>query len=471
MIYGQASPRGINMVWIPHFGTSGIRGCVPEELSPEIAWQIGYSVATVFKQQAILVCHDNRTSSPLLTNAIASGLMAGGSDAHYGGEVITPAVSLYTRHCDLSGAILITGSHIPAHMSGIEVLGSDGAPVPPEIEEQIGQLNMSTPKPVAWKSHGQLHPVTDVGPFWVNKVLEQVDTAVIRQRKFRIVVDAANGTAIPWLLQVVQQLDCEVIGLNTKRDSTFPGRSPNLRVELLDQAAKLVKNQQADLGVATDGDADRAFFIDDIGRALMGDVSGTLLAKIELDREGGGTIVTPINSSNLVEDIVGQYKARVVYSRVGPPAMVAAAKKHNALFTFEESGKIIYPRFNYLSDSGLGMVHLLEYLAKTKKSLSTIIDEFPQYTQLKRAIDCPNEYKERVTTHALNMVKEHFPEAQVITQDGVKVVFDDGWLLLRPSGTEPVFRCFTEAREKKRAHELMELGLEWINDVLKTSST
>ncbi|MFX1577750.1 MAG: phosphoglucosamine mutase, partial [Promethearchaeota archaeon] len=213
------------------------------------------------------------------------------------------------------------------------------------------------------------------------------------------------------------------------------------------------------------------FFIDDKGRALMGDVSGTLLAYIELSQQGGGTIVTPINSSNLVEDIVGQFKARVVYSRVGPPAMVAAAKKHNAVFAFEESGKIIYPRLNYLSDSGLGTANLLEYLAKSEKTLSEIIDGFPQYIQLKRAIDCPNELKEAVTTHALDMVKQHFPKAQLITKDGVKVVFDDGWLLLRPSGTEPVFRCFTEARQKDRAQELLKLGIDWIDEVLKSAHT
>ena len=458
------------MTWTPCFGTSGIRGSVPEELNPEIAWQIGYSVATVFKQAPILVCHDNRTSSPLLTNAISSGLMAGGSDAHYGGEVITPAVSLYTRHCDLSGAILITGSHIPAHMSGIEVLGGDGAPVPHNIEKEIEKYNLSAPKPVKWKKHGCLRRVTDVGSFWVKKVLQQVDTDIIQQRKFRVVVDAANGTAIPWLLDVVNQLNCTVIGLNTEKDSTFPGRSPNLRVNLLEDAAKLVKKQNADLGIATDGDADRAFFIDDQGRALMGDVSGSLLAYIELTREGGGTVVTPINSSNLVEDIVGQFKARVVYSRVGPPAMVAAAKKHNALFTFEESGKIIYPRLNYLSDSGLGTVHLLEYLAKTEKKLSDIIDGFPKYVQMKRAIDCPNNLKEAVTANAMKMVQQHFPDAQLITQDGLKVVFEDGWLLLRPSGTEPVFRCFSEAQNQNRAKALLDLGLEWIDEVLKSSS-
>jgi phosphomannomutase/phosphoglucomutase len=458
------------MVWTPTFGTSGIRGSVPTELSSEAAWQIGLSVATVFHKEPVLVCHDNRTSSPLLTNAVASGLMAGGSEVYYGGEVITPAVSLYTRNHEIKGAILITGSHIPAHMSGIEVLGADGAPVPQETENQIERLVMSKPQPTAWQAHGKLRYITDVGPFWVKKVLEQVDASRIRKRKFRVVVDAANGTAIPWLLDVVKQLGCTVIGLNTEPNPKFPGRSPNLRVALLDQAVQLVKTQRADLGIATDGDADRAFFIDDKGRALMGDVSGTLLAYIELSREGGGTIVTPINSSNLVEDVVGQFKARIVYSRVGPPAIVAAAKKFKALFAFEESGKIIYPRINYLSDSGLGSAHLLEYLAKHEMTLSKIIDEFPKYIQLKQAIDCPNEFKQTITTHILDMVKQQFPEVHLITEDGVKIVFDDGWLLLRPSGTEPVFRCFAEARQKKRAQELLNLGLDWINDVLKSSS-
>ncbi|MFX1577359.1 MAG: hypothetical protein ACFFCF_09295, partial [Promethearchaeota archaeon] len=270
------------MAWTPRFGTSGIRGSVPEELSPEIAWQIGYSVATVFNQEPILVCHDNRTSSPLLTRAVTSGLMAGGSDAHYGGEVITPAVSLYTRYCNLAGAILITGSHIPAHMSGVEVLGEDGAPVSHDVEIEIERFNLSVAKPVRWDQHGQLKEIRDVGSFWIKKVLQQVDVAVIQRRKFRIVVDAANGTAIPWLLDLIKRMGCTIIGVNTKQDSKFPGRSPNLRVNLLNQAAKLVKKHKANLGVATDGDADRAFFIDDKGRALMGDVSGTLLAYIEL---------------------------------------------------------------------------------------------------------------------------------------------------------------------------------------------
>jgi phosphomannomutase len=198
----------------------------------------------------------------------------------------------------------------------------------------------------------------------------------------------------------------------------------------------------------------------------MGDVSGSLLALIELDQHGSGTIVTPINSSNLIEDVVAQYKGKVVYSRVGPPAIVAAVKRHKALFAFEESGKAIYPNLNLLSDSGLSSSHLLEHLAHHDTKLSTIIDAFPKYHQLKRAIDCPNQLKEAVTNHALKSVKANYPKAKVDTKDGVKVIFDDGWLLLRPSGTEPVFRCFAESRQKKRTKELLSLGLDWIDDIL-----
>ncbi len=457
------------MAWVPEFGTSGIRGCVPEEFSPKIAWQLGLSVAINFNHQPLLLCHDNRTSSPLLSNAIASGLMAGGSNVLYGGEVITPAVSFYTRHQKLAGAILITGSHIPAHMSGIEVLGNDGAPVDRKFEQKIERLAQSDPAPVNWKNTGNITNISDVGQYWVDQVLTQGDIDLIRQRKFKVVLDAANGTAIPWLLEVIKQLNCTVMGVNMEPSPLYPGRSPNLRVELLSQAVKMVKETKADIGIAVDGDADRAFFIDDRGRTLMGDISGTLLAQIELQRHKGGTIVTPINSSNLVEDIITQHNGQVVRSRVGPPAIVAAVKKHRALFAFEESGKAIYPHLNYLSDSGLATIHLLEHLAKHETSLSTIIDEFPQYHQLKRAIDCPNELKELVTNHAIREVKEHFTDAKVITLDGVKIIFDDGWLLLRPSGTEPVFRCFAEAQKKKRAQQLLKLGLVWIDDVLKAS--
>jgi phosphomannomutase/phosphoglucomutase len=305
------------MAWTPHFGTSGIRGVVPEELRPELAWQLGLSIATVFSRKPLLLCHDNRTSSPLLAHAIASGLMAGGTDVLSGGQVITPAVSFYTRHRGLAGAVIITGSHIPAHMSGIEVLTSDGAPVNRAKEREIEGYVTTPPEPVRWDCEGSISPVPDVGPFWVAGVVQQVNAARIRKRRFRVTVDAGNGSAIPWLLDAMTELECTVVGVNTRPDPFFPGRTPNLAVGILDQTARIVKETGSDLGIAVDGDGDRAFFFDDRGRSLMGDVSGAILARIELERRGGGTIVAPINTSNVIEDVAAQFKGMVLYLVIG----------------------------------------------------------------------------------------------------------------------------------------------------------
>jgi len=455
------------MAWTPHFGTSGIRGVVPQELRPEIAWQLGLSIATVFNRKPLLLCHDNRTSSPLLAHAVASGLMAGGADVLSGGQVITPAVSFYTNHRGLAGAVIVTGSHIPANMSGIEVLTSDGAPANLAKEREIEELVATPPEPVPWDREGSITALTDVGPLWVAGVVQQVNARLIRKRGFRVTVDTGNGSAIPWLLDAMADLECTVVGVNTRSDPFFPGRSPNLAVGILDHTARIVKETGSDLGVAVDGDGDRAFFFDDRGRSLMGDVSGAILARIELERRGGGTIVAPINTSNVIEDVAAQFKGKVEYCRIGPPAIVAAVKRYGAIFAFEESGKVIYPEINYLSDSGLAAAHILEHLAEHEVKFSALVDELPKYYQQKRAIDCPNALKKPVVNYALKAAKTSFSDAEVVTLDGVKIVFDDGWLLLRPSGTEPVFRCFSEARTEARARALLRLGLGWIAEAMK----
>ena len=451
--------------WTPRFGTSGVRGVVETELTPQVAWQLGLAIATAFRRRPLLLCHDSRTSGPLLAQAVASGLMAGGSQVHYGGMVITPAASFYVRHHRIAGGVIVTGSHIPVQMSGVEVLARDGSPVSSATERRIERLTLSPPPPVPWNQQGSLTKLDDVGNFWVEGILRQVNLELLRRRNFRVVVDACNGSAIPWLLKAVAGLGCTVVAVNARRDPRFLGRSPNLTASLLEETAQIVRETGSDMGVAVDGDGDRVLFIDDRGRPLMGDVSGSLLARIELERRGGGVIVAPINTSNLVEEVASRYGGKVVYSRVGPPAIVAQMKRHRAIFGFEESGKVIYPHLNYLSDSGMATAHLLQYLAQQDTKISTLVDEFPKYHQLKRAIDCPNRLKSKVLEHALQRAKES-GLGELLTIDGVKMVLEDGWLLMRPSGTEPVFRIFTEAKTKQRARWLLQLGLEWVDEVL-----
>ena len=457
--------------WRPRFGSSGIRGFVAEELAPNTAWFLGKSIATVFKKGSILLCSDHRTSSPLLVHSLTSGLLAGGARVVIGGEVITPAVSFYVRHHPLSAAILVTGSHNSPNINGIEVLAADGAPVDRATEEGSEALVSNPSNPLPWNQMGETTSVDNVGQFWVTQVTRLVNTSLIRKQNFRVAVDVCNGSAIPWLLQVIKELGCQVLGVNTKRDALFSGRSPNLTVDLLSEVARTVKEEGCNLGVAVDGDGDRVCLVDERGRVMQGDVSGTIFARIELERRGGGTIVTPINTSNVVFDMAQKYKGTVVNSRIGPPAIVAKIKSHQAIFGFEESGKAIFPHINYLSDSGVATGHILEYLAQNNLQLSTLVDEFPQYHQIKRSLDCPDSLKGTVITQLIEALTTDFPKAEFVTIDGIKVLFDDGWLLLRPSGTEPKFKVFSESHYAHRAQQLSQIGVKYLKEVMSRYST
>ncbi len=448
--------------WRPRFGSSGIRGCVAEELAPNEAWFLGNSIATVFKRGSILVCSDHRTSSPLLVHSLASGLMSGGARVVLGGQVITPAVSLYVKHHQLSAAVLVTGSHNSPKINGIEVLADDGAPVDRATEQRIEELTVSPPAPLPWDQQGETTSVDDVGQYWVTKITRLVNTSLIQKQNFRVAVDVCNGSAIPWLLNVIEELGCQLVGVNTKQDPLFPGRSPNLTVDLLTEVSNTVLENGCHLGVAVDGDGDRVFLIDEKGRTLQGDISGTIFARLELERQSGGTIVTPINTSNVVYDMAREFKGEVVNSRIGPPAIVAKIKSHQAIFGFEESGKAIYPHINYLSDSGLATSQILEYLAKNNIKLSVLVDSLPKYHQIKRSLDCPNSMKGKVMKGLIKVLKTQFVNADFVTIDGLKVIFDDGWLLLRPSGTEPKFKVFSESQYAPRAEELFQIGLSYL---------
>lgn len=225
----------------------------------------------------------------------------------------------------------------------------------------------------------------------------------------------------------------------------------------------VVKATNADIGFAHDGDADRTICIDENGDFVFGDKSFALVEKAMLEKNNGGKIVTTVATSNAIADIALQNNGEIILTRVGDLVVARKLQEVDGLFGGEENGGLIFPDFVYGRDSGLATAMILEILAKTKKPLSELIDELPTYYSEKMKVECPDDKKQYVADKIL----ENTTDYEVDTTDGVKIIDGDSWIIIRPSGTEPIYRCFSEATTPEKAQELVEWGIGLINKHLE----
>jgi phosphomannomutase/phosphoglucomutase len=267
-----------------------------------------------------------------------------------------------------------------------------------------------------------------------------------------VVVDAANSVgslAAPFLLR---DLGCRVTTINANIDGTFPGRLPEPRPENLQQLASTVKAVGADIGVAFDGDADRSVFVDEKGEIHWGDKTFGLVEKYFLIENKGEKIVTPVSSSSLVKDIADAYSGELVWTKVGSVTVSQTMKRLKAKLGGEENGGIFYGPHNAVRDGAMATALILDIMAKTNEKLSKLLAELPKYFMAKGKIGCPEELKEK----ALQNLIIQFKNLNINTIDGVKVWFDDkSAILVRPSGTEPIYRLYAEAKTQERASKLI----------------
>jgi phosphomannomutase/phosphoglucomutase len=239
-----------------------------------------------------------------------------------------------------------------------------------------------------------------------------------------------------------------VISLNSNPQGTFPGHPSEPTADNLKDLMATVKATGADLGIAHDGDADRTIFVDDKGNFVFGDRSLAIVARNIVRQKGGGTVVTPVSTSSCVEDVVRAEGGEIVYTRVGSPVVARKMIEIGAVFGGEENGGLIFPEHQYCRDAGMTAAKMLEIVA-TEGSMSRLSTKIPDYCLDKRKMECPEDRKEEV----LALVVEAFAQERVDTTDGVKVFFGEGWTLIRPSGTEPIFRMFSEAKSVEAARK------------------
>jgi phosphomannomutase/phosphoglucomutase len=436
------------------FGTNGIRGLVNVELTPEMAIKVGASIGTFFGRKNLLLGYDARTSGPMFAKAVISGLTATGCNVFFAGMAPTPALQYAVKNHRMDGGVIITASHNPPEYNGIKVIWSDGIETSHEQEVEIENIYFDNKIVFAeWDKLGTEHELPGINDEYIQAIKKQVDTAKIVTKHFHVVVDAANSVGGITAPPLLRELGCKITSINANIDGTFPGRLPEPRPENLSDLASIVKAIGADIGVAFDGDADRSIFVAENGVIYWGDKTFAIIIKQYLIKNPGAKIVTPVSSSTLIKDMVEAYKGELVLTKVGSVTVSQKMKELNAKLGGEENGGVFYGPHQAVRDGAMTTALLLNIMAETGQTLSKLVAEQPQYFIEKGKIECPDDKKEALLQKLFEQVKGE----NVSTIDGVKIWFsDNSAILIRPSGTEPVFRLYTEAKNQEKALKLVE---------------
>ncbi len=449
------------------FGTNGIRQVVGEGLTAPFVTSVAEAIAAEFEPgDPIVVGWDGRTSSVAFARIVGSTLALAGHRVIEVGLLPTPAVQFNVRRLGAQLGVIVTASHNPPEFNGLKCIAADGLEVPRAVEVAIeAGVARHTTAAVPYPRVGPIAADAHGAAAYVDGILQHVDVERIRARRFTIVLDCGNGASVPTSPALLRHLGCRAITLNGHVDGTFPGHLSEPTEANVKDLLRVVPASGADLGVAHDGDADRAVFVEPNGRYVPGEEMLTLLARDAVERSRGGIVVTPVSASQAVEDAVTPLGGRVVYTAVGSPSVTHAMQEHHAVFGGEENGGLIFPKFQLARDGAMTLAGVLDLLARSGSTLPQLLETIPRYTLLKVKIECPAELREPALSRAAERLQTD--TVRVVTLDGVKAIYPDGWVLLRPSGTEPLFRIFAESKDPERARELSERGADAVRAAIE----
>lgn len=397
----------------------------------------------------VAVARDTRTSSYMLEKALVSGLLSTGCSVYLLGIAPTPALAFTTREVGARYGVMITASHNPPEYNGIKVFNSFGEALGREEEEKVEELVYAKKvRRASWAELGRVNEQSISG--YLDMLVEEgaeLDGA-------KLVVDPANGAASAVAPEAFSRMGCKVFSVNAFFDGFFPGRKPEPDRHSLKYLEKVVFKWGADAAIAFDGDADRVAVIDECGRFVDPD---RLLAAYAAYVCGGGVVVVPVDASMCIDRYVASRGGRVVRCPVGDVNVLREIRRAGAVFGGEPSGAWIHPDKNPCPDGILSAVRILKASISRGISISEFVADVPSYPIQRSKVRCSDELKPRV----MERLKKALPEAigppkKVLELDGVWVKVEEGWVLVRPSGTEPILRITAEAVDAEACKSLLD---------------
>ena len=438
------------------FGSSGTRGIVNESLTPSFAMEVAQAAGSVWDDDRVGIARDTRVTGEMIADAVASGLASVGTDIDRLGVTPTPAAQAYAERAGIP-VVIVTASHNPPEFNGIKLVGSDGVGLSVDDLERIEEVFLADASDTrAWNEVGRSRRVETANDDYLDELLDVVDVDRIAGANLTVALDPGHGAASLTSPQFFRALGCDVVTVNAQPDGHFPGRDPEPIPENLDDLGRLVQATDADLGIAHDGDGDRAVFFDETGEYMEGDATLAALVAAELDP--GETTVSAVNVSQRLVDAVSAADAELELTPIGSTYIVSRIRELqkqgiSVPIAGEGNGGLFFPRYRLARDGAFTAARFLELVAS--RNASEIVAPYSGYHNIRVNLT----YEDRTERDAMLDAAAEWArdvDAALSTQDGIRLDYGDAWVLTRPSGTEPLIRLYAEAGSEQRAQELVD---------------
>ena len=436
---------------------SGARGIVGETMTNEVAHAYANAFASFLHTKlgripTLCVARDSRPSGPELQQSAADAFVECGCNVTDLGVVATPTAGVMINTLRADGGIIVTASHNPTPWNGIKCLDGDGlAPSKEDAEEIIRRFkeNVSLPK----KDGGMIEANTLGHDTHIAKVLGVIDPEPICKKRFRVVLDSINGAGCEAGYKILDLLGCDILHLNGEPTGNF-AHTPEPKEENLTDLCEAVDRFDADVGFAQDPDADRLAIVDENGRYFGEEYTLVLAAMQWLSQHPNSSCASNLSTSRMIDDIAAQFKCTSYRSAVGEANVAEVMKKRECIIGGEGNGGVIFPEVCWVRDSLAGMALVLNLMCSRNEQLSTIVNSVPKYEMIKKTIDLAELGGIPAMEKEIDRLKKKYANDKLNDSDGLRIDFEEGWLHVRSSNTEPIARVIAEASDSLTAYKL-----------------
>ncbi|KYK36504.1 MAG: hypothetical protein AYK19_08510 [Theionarchaea archaeon DG-70-1] len=444
------------------FGTSGVRGVVGEELTSEFFLELGMALGTCLPvQSTVCMASDPRLSKDMIKASLNAGILSAGVNVTDLGVLPTPALAFLTRKLDCASGVMITASHNPPQFNGVKIWDPSTIGYSREQEEAIEKVYYEKRfRTAPWDSLGQV--TTNVTAR--EEYFKAIEKIISVKTDLKIVVDPGNGAASQFATDLFKRMGITVLPVNDEPDGTFPSRPSEPRADTLVKTIQYLKDEKADLAVCFDGDADRVVFCDEKGFLGYNEMIG-FISYLVAEKASNKTVATTVETGRLLDHAVAQAGGKVIRGKVGDVAVAHLVKDYAACIGVEQVGVYILPEIGMHPDTLYATLFLLQNMEHPSE-IRTFIHSLPEMHFEKKGIECSNDKKQNVMKEVESVIDVLEPE-EVNLLDGIRLEFSDSWLLIRPSGTEPLIRVICESESESKMKTLINKGKTMVENALQ----